>query len=284
MRSYEAARTLFSFLAFCAWSVVIIGVLVALIGAGGGSRYGGAGAGLLAMVPGIGIGIAGLLLLAFVQMGRAGVDTAEYTQQMLKISRDQLDVSKQSLKQGDAFQKSYSSLNKETKDTPQNPGYTSKAAKPEKAAPSLETPISNYGKKTSYNGHAISEANGIFHVENAEFRQIEHAKDHIDMLCEKDEMMAKLAELSAAAIPQLDPITRQAEPAPETMRLKTSESTEDAQEPDTNLVEYNGKTIEPSGDKFLCNGIPFNTLSAAKNYVDNFASVPPKTLPGVKRS
>jgi hypothetical protein len=97
MRSYEVARTLFSFLAFCAWSIVVVGGLVALIGAGGGSRYGGAGAGLLAMVPGLSIGIAGLLLVAFVQIGRATVDTAEYTQQMLKISRDQLEISKQGL-------------------------------------------------------------------------------------------------------------------------------------------------------------------------------------------
>ncbi len=50
------------------------------------------------MVPGIGIGITGFILVAFVQMGRATVDTAEYTQQMLKLSRDQLEVSKQSLK------------------------------------------------------------------------------------------------------------------------------------------------------------------------------------------
>lgn len=30
MRSYEAARSLFSFLAFMAWTVIIIGILVAL--------------------------------------------------------------------------------------------------------------------------------------------------------------------------------------------------------------------------------------------------------------
>ena len=114
MRSYEAARTLFSFLGFCAWSVVVIGVLVALIGAGGGSRYGGAGAGLLAMVPGIGLSIAGLLLLAFVQMGRAGVDTAEYTQQMLKISRNQLEVSQQALKQSNQANKSFASVSKDS--------------------------------------------------------------------------------------------------------------------------------------------------------------------------
>ena len=98
MRSYEAARSLFSFLGFIAWSVIVIGVLVALVGAGSVSQYAGGGAGLLAMVPGFGIAIAGFILLAFVQMGRAGVDTAEYTQQMLKISRDQLEVSRQALK------------------------------------------------------------------------------------------------------------------------------------------------------------------------------------------
>jgi len=283
MRSYEAARTLFSFLAFCAWSVVAIGVLVALIGAGGGSRFGGAGAGLLAMVPGIGIGIAGLLLLAFVQMGRAGVDTAEYTQQMLKISRDQLDVSKQSLKQSDAFQKSYSALNKETADIPQKSGYSSKTATPEKAVQSQTAPVSNYGNKTSYNGHAISESNGVFYVKNAEFRQIEHAKEYIDLLREKGDMMAKIAELSTVAIPKPEPAPHQPAPAPKLMQLKASLPDENQNETDSNLIEYNGKTIEPAGDKYLCNGIPFSTLDAAKNYVDNFASVPPKTLPGVTR-
>jgi hypothetical protein len=98
MRSYEAARSLFSFLAFVAWSVVVIGVLVALIGMGSVSQYAGGGAGLLATVPGIGIAITGFILVAFVQMGRATVDTAEYTQQMLKIARDQLEVSRQGLK------------------------------------------------------------------------------------------------------------------------------------------------------------------------------------------
>jgi len=117
MRSYEAARTLFSFLAFCAWSVVIIGVLVALIGAGGGSRYGGAGAGLLAMAPGIGIGISGLILVAFVQMGRAGVDTAEYTQQMLKIARDQLEISRQSLSGTVQQSKGFNSVKKQLEPT-----------------------------------------------------------------------------------------------------------------------------------------------------------------------
>lgn len=100
MRSYEAARSLFGILAFLAWAVVAIGVVAAFIGAESVPSYAGDEMVLLALAPGIGIGILGLVLVAFVQMGRANVDTAEYTQQMLKISRDQLDVSRQALKQG----------------------------------------------------------------------------------------------------------------------------------------------------------------------------------------
>lgn len=204
MRSYHAARALFSFLAFCAWTVVIIGVLVGVLGAGGGSRYGGAGTGLLAMAPGIGIAISGLILVAFSQMGRANVDTAEYTQQMLKVARNQLEVSKQSLKQGVAFSKSYSSLNKETL---QNPGHASKPVNQDNASPSQEEPIPNSGKKVSYNGHVITETSGIFHVRDAEFRQIKHARAYIDLQNEKENLAKQIATLNANQIPKFTPIT-----------------------------------------------------------------------------
>ena len=302
MRSYEAARSLFSFLAFCAWSVVILGVLVALIGAGGGSRYGGAGAGLLAMVPGIGICLAGLLLVAFVQMGRANVDTAEYTQQMLKIARDQLEVSQQSLKQGDAFQKSYSTLNKDNNETPQNSRYALNNDNQEDAAPNRETLISNYGKKTSYNGHAISEANGIFHVENAEFRQLEHAKAHIDMLCEKTDMMDKIAELSAVASPELKPISSQTDSEPKSMRFKSTENESQtgleksgfagasknengiehsapipASSPpmlEGEKLEYMGQTITHERGMFMVDAQAFRSLDYAKNYAERAHELP----------
>ena len=132
MRSYEAARSLFSFLAFIAWSVVVIGVFVALISAAGASKYGGGGAGLLAMVPGIGIGITGFILVAFVQMGRATVDTAEYTQQMLKLSRDQLEVSKQGLKLQNAVPQTFvaAAQTKSTQETKNSFANQTKVAAP----------------------------------------------------------------------------------------------------------------------------------------------------------
>lgn len=81
MRSYETARSLFSFLAFVAWSAVIVGVLIALVGMGGVSRYADGGATVFASLPGLGISLIGLFQVAVIQNARATVDTAEYTQQ-----------------------------------------------------------------------------------------------------------------------------------------------------------------------------------------------------------
>ena len=186
MRSYEAARSLFSFLAFCAWSVVVIGVLVALIGAGGGSRYGGAGAGLLAMVPGMGISIAGLLLLAFVQMGRAGVDTAEYTQQMLKISRDQLEVSQQAIKSTRQQFQSFAQLNVENKTISSNgaKGFGSSKDSETPGAKSDAVKVHESGMiegdTIEYSGHKITFSQGKFLAGGSKFQSIGLAEDYIN--------------------------------------------------------------------------------------------------------
>ena len=267
MRSYEAARSLFSFLGFCAWSVVVLGGIVALLGAGSVSQYAGGGAGLLAMVPGLGIALAGLLLVAFVQIGRANVDTAEYTQQMLKISRDQLDVSKQSLKQGDAFQKNYARLNKESGDTSRDKGYAKKTAEPEKAVKPKSVPLKQIEQKIAYRGYTILAKDDKFHVNKAVFEKIEFAKEHIDQHRISEEMKPKVAALSAIKTPEPEPVKQRIEPVIEVPKVKTFE-----QKPEPDPTEYKGKNIEAKGDKYICNGIPFKTLDAAKNYIDNFAT------------
>lgn len=173
MRSYEAARTLFSFLGFMAWLVIITGVLVALVGAGGGSRYGGAGAGLFAMVPGFSIATAGFIQLAFVQMGRATVDTAEYTQQMLKIARDQLEVSNQALKQGHDGAASFSTKS-DTKQTEPEKGIDSKKVL------ITPNPKEEVSKDIEYNGKLIVSFGSAYHCNGVPFKTIEEAKHYID--------------------------------------------------------------------------------------------------------
>ncbi|MEM9577147.1 MAG: hypothetical protein AAF999_09040 [Pseudomonadota bacterium] len=103
MRSYEAARSLFSFLGFCSWGVIILGAVIAFGGMSAGSSFGrnaGAMQAIAAATPGVMLAMLGFFGLALVQMGRASVDSAEYGQQSLQVAREQLEVSRQSLQQG----------------------------------------------------------------------------------------------------------------------------------------------------------------------------------------
>jgi hypothetical protein len=114
MRSYEAARNLFSFLALCSWAVIVLGGIVAFSGgtiAGTGFGRGASGmSALIGAAPGIILAMIGFYGLALVQMGRAGVDSAEYSQQALDVARKQLEVSQQALDQGKAMAASYAAL------------------------------------------------------------------------------------------------------------------------------------------------------------------------------
>ncbi len=184
MRSYEVARSLFSFLAFMAWSVVVVGVIVALIGAAGASQYGGSGAGLLATAPGIYIGITGLILVAFVEMGRATVDTAEYTQQMLSISRDQLEVSKQGLKLQSVVPQTFAAAAQ--KESAQEPRSSFADQTPAASPPEHEPEAINLEQpkmeKTTYRGKTITVEDGKFHIAKMSFTSLEKAQTYIDQL------------------------------------------------------------------------------------------------------
>ena len=100
MRSYEAARGYFSFVEFAAWVAILVGVLVALAGgsAVATSSFNTPITGMvLAALPGLALCGFGLFALVNVQSARANVDSAEYAQQSLKLSRDQFEVSKRLL-------------------------------------------------------------------------------------------------------------------------------------------------------------------------------------------
>lgn len=192
MRSYEAARSLFSFLGFCAWSIIVIGGLVALIGMGSVSQYAGGGAGLLAMVPGFGIAITGFILVAFVQMGRATVDTAEYTQQMLKIARDQLDVSKQGLKLQETRPTSFAGQVVATAPADQRSFSERVPAEPKQNDPpksdgpyipsflQRDQSEDHTGQSLDYRGTRIDRSENGFLINGRTFQTLELAKFHID--------------------------------------------------------------------------------------------------------
>lgn len=81
MKSYEVARKFFSFFEVVGWIGVGLGVLVGVAVA---EKAGASG-----LIFGAVLSIASLFSIVILQVGRATVDTAEYSQQMLKIMRDQ---------------------------------------------------------------------------------------------------------------------------------------------------------------------------------------------------
>lgn len=94
MRSYQAARGTFSLVELAAWAAILLGGLLALVGAGVAARAGLPGM-LLGSLPGAGFALLGLFCRVYVQTARATVDCAEYAQQALELSRNQLEQNKQ---------------------------------------------------------------------------------------------------------------------------------------------------------------------------------------------
>ena len=96
---------------------------------------------MLATIPGLTLSFAGFLSLAVVQMGRASVDAAEYSQQSLNVSRQHLELSKQLLEQGKTTAMSFASLatQRQVPFTDTQPGQNESASYSNRPAQSSET-------------------------------------------------------------------------------------------------------------------------------------------------
>lgn len=141
MRSYQAARGLFSFLSVLAWLIIIAGGLIAFAGLQVGSgiipRNPDAGV-ILALVAGAFVAVIGFTLLAMSQVGRSTVDSAEYGQQMLQLARESLEVSRQSLRHTEQMKTGFEALRVAAPERPMA-DYAAGLSSPEKASPGVET-------------------------------------------------------------------------------------------------------------------------------------------------
>lgn len=197
MRSYEAARKLFSFLGFCSWCMIVFGVIAAVGGGASAAAIGGVAkipteaATFLATLPGLGTAVLGFFCLAFVQMGRAAVDSAEYAQQSLKIARDQLELSRQSLVGGRA-ETGFASL-PESGSADAGPSFASlNGNAPKQGAADVEKlendeeriePTLNAG--FLHNGQWIPVSNNAYRIDGQTFESKEAVIAHIDRQNEK---------------------------------------------------------------------------------------------------
>jgi hypothetical protein len=178
MRSYQASRNIFGFIEFLSWASLVIGVLciVVALNALSSPSYGRIDPSVFAGIPGVILILYGLLGVMIAQTARASVDTAELTGQMLKVARDQLEVSKASLRGGNALPSTFEAL----QPAPQPAPTASYAARqntqtaPESAGEAPE--------QISYAGKTIEALPNGYRVAGLMFADLVAARQHIDGL------------------------------------------------------------------------------------------------------
>ncbi|MCE8540135.1 hypothetical protein KBY27_21950 [Ruegeria pomeroyi] len=202
MQSYAAARNLFSFLGFCAWCLILAGGGLAFVSGSTVAemtRYGQMNElkVVMALIPGLGISLVGLLCLALVQIGRASVDSAEYGQQALKVARDQLEVSRQALHMNGAAPQSFAS--RPNGQDGQERSWSFDTAQPEQErhtkVPELITEnelmqldengfrrLENKANQLEYRGHVFTLNNGKYDLAGQTFYSAKALKNYLNIL------------------------------------------------------------------------------------------------------
>lgn len=171
MKSYQAARSLYSFVSGCAQLVIGVGGVIALLGAYYGQQnpigFIGIGAGFVVALFGFG-------LLVFAQTGRTGVDSAEYAQQNLAVSREQLAISKELLTMAKQPQGGATYQAEAEDGTLQNVSYDTAVTAPE-TEPKPEPVLAETDSSLD---HLIEYKDGKFLVEGKRFWSRLEAETH----------------------------------------------------------------------------------------------------------
>ncbi|MEL7127916.1 MAG: hypothetical protein AAGK23_00075 [Pseudomonadota bacterium] len=177
----------------------------------------------------------GFLGLVICQNGRAAVDTAEYSQQMLKVARDTLEVSRQALRQnGAAGSRSFSAAPQtERVEPPLTSDASFASVKP--AEPSVALPDAQTAQPISYNGAKIAIENGTYKYAGLMFHELDKAKAYVDQLGVNENA-------------NLEPLPQIAPP--------------------NETIEYRGVEVIKRDNKFLVGERIFYSEHAAQKYVD----------------
>ena len=134
---------------------------------------------LLAMFPGFAVSFIGFLGLALVQIGRAGVDSAEYSQQTLKVARDQLEVSRQALRSPNTTPTSFAAT--VNPNSASDPPFSRYAPDGQQATQKNEPRITTSAPRTfRYRSKDIQIENGKYLYNGITFDTREKAERYID--------------------------------------------------------------------------------------------------------
>ena len=184
MRSYNAARRSFSFIEFIAKAAILVGGILAFVG-GNAVSTSGPMAMLAAAVPGIVVAMIGSFFLVNIQTARATVDSAEYAQQSLKLSRDQLDLSKQMLALAKAPDAVPGYATEASADGLQNVSFDTDA----ETTAIAQTPHTPVIKTHEYAGKTIEQRDDQFFIEDKTFDSLREAHLWVSQPRPKREMV-----------------------------------------------------------------------------------------------
>ena len=139
--------------------------------------------GFAGLIPGFAIMFLGFIGLVWTQMGRASIDSAEYAQQSLQLAREQLEISKQGLKQGQMLEQGYAALQaaKETLTSGSASGAASYAGTTS-GTESTETSSDHRhtGSTIDYRSKIIHVVDGGYLFGGTVFETLEDAKARVD--------------------------------------------------------------------------------------------------------
>lgn len=225
MHEYRAARAVFGFAEFMAWVLFALGV-VALVGAFLVATRGGFLGGLAAALPAMAIILVALLIVVFIQVGRAGVDTSERVGRLIQINRDGFQYLKsQSAEVPSSFDLKSNPISTSASGAPVTAdretiaynGYeivvdeqekvwvgeqylisldaakryidSGKAALAQAIQPTTESPQ----KQIEYRGTQIGAISGGYRIDGRQFLDLETAKAHVDAGLPKERLEPSLS-------------------------------------------------------------------------------------------
>lgn len=183
---YKTGRAVHMLLEWIAWALVVLGVIFALTGFSTGGLVGMVSrdppflARLMAMAPGLGMGVVGIFLVAQVQSGRATLHSAEYAREMLLLMKEQSQAPVALASTAPALT------------APVRAAVTSSGPAPEPAGsrsdPTIRTPPASPGGEArltgmmSYKRQQVrySTHNSIYVVGDQRFSSMDEAKAYID--------------------------------------------------------------------------------------------------------
>ena len=232
--NYRAARSVFGIAEFVLWCGFGLGIILAIVAAGAASNGFGS-PGILAAAPGLAFSILCFIGMVIVQIGKAGVDSADFAYQSLAIARQQLEISKQALKQ-DA--KVLSFADRAQISPLENPIRSVEPETTSYGTPPAVSASKDTARDWDYRDTRIHRTEHGFLVEGQTFQSLGDAKRYVD---------------------QSRPAQRQEQP----VRVAQPEQSKE--------WVYRHNRINKTQEGYLIKGQVFETLELAKNFVDGEA-------------